>query len=441
MTPYQRILLALLLFTASRCGTALSQSRALTLDSCVEYALQHSAQIQLSRAAATEATANYREAIGRLLPDLNASASAYLNFGRGIDPKTNVYTNTSSFSNSYSLGASLLLFDGLGSIYRLRGAREAQQIGEEERLRTAQGVRMATIEAYYNLLYCKELKRLAKDNLSNSTRLAEQTTRMYELGMKASTDVAEARASMASDRQALGARTKQYAIALLQLKAVMNYPLEEPLHVNDSLAYGEVVPTPLTAEAVFTAAYSRLPDARIAEHRLENSRFEYRGSLGAYSPKIHLVAGFGSSYSTFINDRPHETFWQQLRNRRGAYLGATLSLTLFSRLQNSAGVQRAKARYLTQQVNRDEEKRRLYAAVQETILEVNGAVEAYKAATEVEAHRQQAYIATLRNYQIGHASALALSTSAARYQEARAEVAHCYTMYLLHREKLAYYTY
>lgn len=397
--------------------------------------------MQLAKAAAAEATANYREAIGRLLPDLNASASAYLNFGRGIDPRTNVYTNTSSFNNSYSLGASLLLFDGLSSIYRLRGAREAQQIGEEERHRTAQNVRMATIEAYYNLLYCKELERLAKDNLFNSTRLAEQTTRMHELGMKAPTDVAEAQASMASDRQALTAQTKQYAVALLQLKAVMNYPLAEPLCINDSLAYEEVVPSLLAAEGVFTEAYSRLPDARIAEHRLQNSRYEFQSSLGAYSPKIHLVAGFGSSYSTFINDRPHETFWEQLRNRRGAYIGATLSLTLFSRLQNSAEVQRAKARYLAQQVNRDEEKRKIYTAVQEAILELNGSVEAYKAATEVETHRKQAYTATLRNYQLGHANALDLSVNAARYQEARAEVARSYTMYLLHKEKLTYYTY
>lgn len=437
---YYRCFLAILLLLNATALAGYAQQAVLSLDDCLAYAFQHSSKLQITRANAIEATANYRDAIGQLLPSLSASTSAYINFGRGIDPKTNTYTNTNSFSNGYNIESSLLLFDGLSSIYRLRSSREEQQIGREEQRRAEQSVRMATIEAYYNLLYAKELQRLAAENLDNSIQLTQQIARMHELGMKASTDVAEAQASMATDRQTAISRRNQYEIALLQLKASMNFPIDQPLGVSDSLAYGEVTSTPITPEGLYHDVLAKLPDARIAELQLRSSKHLYQSSIGSFFPNLTLNAGFGSGFSYFLSDQAHESFWDQLSNRRGAYVGATLSFNLFSRLQNSNRVQRAKAQYLAQQAKSDDEKRDVYKAVQEAILYLNSSVEEYNAAVEVEKHRHQVYEATLRNFQKGHASALDLSQASARYKEARVGVAHTYTLYLLRKEGLNYYT-
>lgn len=440
MRLYQRIVITLFLLSPASAGTTWAQTSALSLDACVEYALQHSSKLRIARATTDEATADYREAIGRLLPNLNANASAHISFGRGIDPKTNAYTNTNAFSNSYGLESSLLIFDGGASIYRLLSAREARQIGQEEQLRTARAVRMATIEAFYNLLYCRELERLACANLSNSERLAQQIARMHELGMKAKTDVAEARATQARDRQTLIERGKQRAVALLQLKEAMDFPLDAPLSVIDSLAYGEASPTLLAADEVLSGALDFLPEARIAAHQLRRSRYEYQESRGAFFPSIHLIAGLGSGFSYFIDSRQHEPFWQQLSNRRGAYIGATVSFSLFTGLQRCARQQHAKARYLAQQTRRALEQRKIYTEVQEAILEVNSSAEAYRAAVEAAEYSQQNYETALRNYLQGHASSLELSTHTTRYKEAQAEVAHSYAMYLLHSARLNQYT-
>ena len=417
-----------------------AQEHCFSLEECVRYAEMHNAGIRGSEAEAEVAMADYRDAIGALLPNVSAGTSAYINFGRGIDPTTNTYTTINSFKNSYNIQGSLLLFDGLSSVYELKGRRSDQLSADEQLRKTVRDVRMSAIEAYYNLLYTKELRRLSVENLRNSSELARQAERMYELGMKAPADVAEARATMANDKKVAIDRNNQLEIALLQLKAVMNYPIDSLLVVTDSLTYGEVSPTLLRADEVYPQALHSLPEARISEYQTESLRNRYLGSKGAFAPRISLFAGFDTGFSFFMDGSPYESFADQLRNRRGGYVGVSLTFDLFTGMRKVNGLKRARAQYIAGQHKQEEENRALYKSIQEAILNHNAAVETYRAALENAGHLKVVFDTAYQNYKVGHASSLDLSIASARYKEARAEVAHAYTMCLLRRKWVKYYT-
>lgn len=416
-----------------------AQEKVFTLEQCLKYAGEQSSGIYLSIEDERASAARYREAIGRLLPNVSASTSVYLNYGRGIDPKTNTYTDVNSLRNNYNVEASLLLFDGLSSIYRMKSSREDLLAARQERIKTAQEVRMHTIEAYYNVLYTKELHRIATKHLANSTHLVEQAERMHELGMKAAADVAEMRAAMAKDRQSIAQHANQYEIALLQLKAVMNYPIDLELTILDTLTYQDVEPTLLHADDLYSLAMHRLPETLIADHRLRSSESLYRSSIGAMAPRLSLFAGFDTGFSRYMDGSEYPSFAEQLRQRRGAYVGVSLSIDLFSGLQKSARLQQSKSLRLSQQLKSDDCRRELYRSIQESILNLNASVEEYHAAVEHANYLKQVYDAALRNYEVGHLSSLELSLASARYKEATIEVAHQYTIYLLRREQLSYY--
>ena len=417
-----------------------AQESTYSLEQCIEYAQKNNSSIHQSQANEQISTANYKDAIGALLPNISASTNVHINYGRGIDPKTNTYTNVNSFRNNYSIESSLLLFDGLSSIYNLKSQRNEQLATHEEAKKTARDIKMSTIEAYYNLLYTKELKRLAESHLANSQQLVKQAERMFELGMKAPADVAEAKATLAKDKQMKVQQSNQYEIALLQLKAVMNYPIEQPLVITDSLTYGDVEPSLLKPEDLYSSALKGLPEALISEHRLKSSKDLYKSSIGAFAPRVNLFAGFNTGFSYYMDGSPHESFNEQLRNRRGGYVGVSLTIDLFTGLRKTNQLRRSKAQYFVQQMKSQEVKRDIYKNIQEAILNLNASVEEYKTAVETAEHLKQVYDASLKNYQVGHSSSIDLSISSARYKESVGEVAHKYTMYLLRKESLAYYS-
>ena len=71
-----------------------------SLRDCMEYAIAHSAKMEIQRANNDDARIARREAILRAFtPTIQGGTYASLNFGRGIDPETNNYISTTSFNN------------------------------------------------------------------------------------------------------------------------------------------------------------------------------------------------------------------------------------------------------------------------------------------------------------------------------------------------------
>lgn len=417
-----------------------AQSDTLSLEGCVAYALAHSPRISSGRADQKAAQSDYLEAIGRLLPSVSASTSAHLNMGRGIDPQTNTYTDINTFRNSYSIESSLLLFDGLSSIFALRRQRLEKAIAHQNLRMTLTQVRLETIEAYYHLLFAQETYHQALSHYDNSSEIVRRTQRMYELGMKSLPDLYEAQATQAADEAALVRRQNERDIALLKLKAKMHYPIEAPLHIEDTLTFETPIPSPLSGDALYTAALSSLPQALIATQKVQSAQAQYKSSIGSFFPHIHLFAGWGTSFSFATVEKDYPPYWDQLKSRRGEYVGVSVSFDIFDRFKKISALQRAKAQTMTAQAQQAEVHSEIYHDILQSIAEVNSAVLEYTATERKAHHLNQAYQAILRNYETGHASSIDLSTAAARLKEAMVSKAHSYTTYLLKRQWLEYYT-
>ena len=81
--------------------SASGQTTALTLNDCMRYAISNSTKIRIQEAAIGDAQIDRRDAaLALFTPQINAQTVAYYNFGRNIDPETNLYIQTTSFHNS-----------------------------------------------------------------------------------------------------------------------------------------------------------------------------------------------------------------------------------------------------------------------------------------------------------------------------------------------------
>lgn len=103
--------------------TPLHAQERMSLEDCMAYAVEHSTEVGQTVNSLEGTRQDYIEAVASALPSVSASTGGNMNFGRSIDPETNVYTTTSTFSNSYSLSASITVFNGMSTINSIRATK------------------------------------------------------------------------------------------------------------------------------------------------------------------------------------------------------------------------------------------------------------------------------------------------------------------------------
>ena len=107
------ILLFLLSLSASGQQETPANGNAWTLKQCIEYALNNSLTIQRSSYNMETSEVDYYQSKMALLPTLNAGVNFGYNWGRSVNPVTNLFTTQEINSLSPGLSSSVTLFNGL----------------------------------------------------------------------------------------------------------------------------------------------------------------------------------------------------------------------------------------------------------------------------------------------------------------------------------------
>ena len=192
-----------------------AEAQPLTIDDCMRYAVENSTTVGKQRLAADDNKANYQEAIASLFPSVNAEVAGGLNFGRGIDPATNTYTNVTTFGNTYGIGASVPLFDGLKGINTMRAMKVARQKGLVDTQIAQDEVAMQTLSAYMDVVYYTEAVKIANEQLEASRKTLELVRRQFDLGTKSAADVAEIESQEANYDYQLTTEENNLALAYI----------------------------------------------------------------------------------------------------------------------------------------------------------------------------------------------------------------------------------
>ena len=83
-----------------------------TLQECIDYALEHNLSVQNQELLLLTSEVNAKQSKMDLLPSVNASAQYGYNWGRSINPGSNIVTRQEQQNGFGSLNASLNLFNG-----------------------------------------------------------------------------------------------------------------------------------------------------------------------------------------------------------------------------------------------------------------------------------------------------------------------------------------
>ena len=424
-----------LLFTA--CLTLHAQ-QPWTVDQCMQYAVSHNHDVRLQHLAIDDCKAEKTSAVGTFLPSVEGSVGAQYNFGRAINPETNTYTNVSTFSNSYSLGTNLPVFDGLRRYNNLLAAKANLLMGKSQLEAQKDATAQRVLETYVLALYHKGCIDIAAQKRTESEMLLRQTQVMAEVGQKGEADVAQMRATYAADDFELTHQQGLYDQDLLTLKQLMNFPVADTLRIA---AWDDVAADPPAADA--TALYEQArhfnPDIRRAEYSLQSARYAYRSSRGALLPSLSVGAGLSTSFFKQLHTHYAANFKDQFRNNAGQYVYATLSIPIFNRLSTLANI-----RHQRNNVRRAEEElayrhSELQRLIHETVTDrENSRKETEKMRAKVESDSIASRL-TVRKYEEGLASAVEVQTQAVALLQSKAQLLQCRLTHLYKTRMLNYY--
>ena len=414
-----------------------------SVDSCMEYAVEHNRTVRQRVYEVDNYKIDRLTAIGNFLPGISASSSLQYNWGRSIDPETNTYNSISTFNNSYTLQASLTVFNGGNIINQLRKSKAAQLMGkaalQEERDNTA----LETFQAYIDALYYYGSVRLAREKLAESSELLRLTRRQEELGLKGMADVAQVEAQYASDDYTLTNQTNLYESAMLTLKQQMNYPIDAPLQLDTVLLDMPAVDLAMlpgdTQQEVISTALMSSPTLLRSHYNSEVSRFEMKQSWANVLPTISVYAGINSSYYKELGANKYADYWTQMKNNFGQYVGMSISIPLFSGFERVNSVRKARNSYRIAMEQHEAQKEELQKLVAQAVLDRNGFL---KESIQMEKKVQSdavAYDVTRRKFEEGLMTSLDVQTSASTLLESRVGLLRSKLSYVLKCRLVDYY--
>ena len=411
----------------------------LTLDDCMRYAVENSTTVGQKKLALDDRKADQSEAIGSLFPSISASVGGVMNFGRGVDPATNSYTNVTTFSNSYGLSGSMKLFDGLQSINTLRAAKVAKKMGVAETELASDEVAMKTMSAYMDVVYYTEAVVIAKEHLEASRKTLELVRRQFDLGMKSSADVAEIESQEANYDYLLITEENNLALAYIKLREIMNYPQGQPLEINTDISI-EALPSATSEQDLVMYALEYNPRIVASRYATEKSRINLARAKGAFSPSLYLYGGYNTSYFIdFDNKASYDAFGTQFRNNRGSYVQLSLSIPIYTGLSRQSSKRRAQNAYHSAQLEQQAVQQAVESEVSQTWQEMQGLSKQYVQGQKKVSASQLAYDISAKKFENGLISALDLQTAANTLLQAKSDKLRTRLQYFIKIRMVDYY--
>ena len=221
-------MIAIMTFTA----VSAHAQEAWTIQQCMQYAVEHNHEVKRAELELDNYKAGRTGAIGRFLPEVNAGIGAQYSFGRAIDPETNGYTDVTTFYNSYSLSASLPVFDGFNRLHALKAAKASVFMGQSALRQQQNQTALNVLQAFTNVAYYEGMVKMAEEKVEETKLLLRQTRVMEEVGRKSQTDVAQVESQQAEADYELIRQQNLLASALLELKKTMAFPIADTLSLE-----------------------------------------------------------------------------------------------------------------------------------------------------------------------------------------------------------------
>ncbi|MBP5210406.1 MAG: TolC family protein [Bacteroidales bacterium] len=391
----------------------------MSLDNCIEYALEHNLQLKQQQiAVASEEDALVQSKLG-LLPSVGLGADYSL--------------SREQTRLGGSLTVNMTLFDGLlgqrrveSAYLSLAKARNASVIREME-------LKIAVTKAFLSCLLARRASRLADESYRSVLLQRDFIAKKVDAGDRPAGAMAEIDAEVAATYSLTVSKAGEALLAQIDLTQLLEW--DGPLPFDIEEPEEEALEPPSADYTLIIGDAAFLPAVSDSEYELELARKQLQIAQSGLFPTLTASAGINTFYYPEISD----SFGVQIKNN---YLFSgvfTLSVPIFNHYSAATAVKNAKGAVRIRELQL---KRDILEAQKELQLAVNQAnvfYQNYLASARKRDAATEALRISTKKLESGLAAVSDWILSRDKYSEAQNEYTATYYQYLFQIKILGYY--
>ncbi len=266
----------------------------------VDYAMQNNISVKQSDIQAKYSALQLEQAKLNKIPTAALGTGLGLQFGRSIDPTTNLFTTTQLLYNNFQLqgGATIFSFGRLKNNQIAADLNLQAAIADVEKAKNDIALNVAS--NYLQLLAAKEQINIVQVQIEQSKTQYDNTKKRVDAGSLPELNLVELESQLATDSSNLITAQATYDQNLLMMRALLNIDMATPFDIETPPV--DLIPLEPIAELqpdyVYQLAISTQPQQKANDFRIKGAEKSILAARAALNPSL---SGFYSLGTTFNN--------------------------------------------------------------------------------------------------------------------------------------------
>jgi len=380
------ILLGMVLFSIN-----IAAQELWSLERCINYAFENNLQIKQSILDANSSDLDLRQSKLNMVPSLNSGVSQNYNWGRNLDPQTNLYTTEQTQQFYASVNSEVTLFDGLQQINNIRQKQFDYLAKKYDSDKIMNDISLNIAASYLLILFNIELVNNAQRQVDISKEQIERTEKQVEAGAVARGSLYDIQAQGASEEANLVNAKNNLMLAYLDLMQLLDLEASEEFDIEKPQFEINSAPTLLSPDIIFSKAVDIMPEIKSAEYVVQSAERSLAVAKGMRSPRLYASGQYGSTFSDQIYEIDGtdpvtglpilgddvKPFTGQLKDNRYGSLFFGLQIPIFNGYQVSTNIQKSKIYKEAVDLNLQIEKNKLRKDIESSYADAIAAYQTY----------------------------------------------------------------
>jgi len=406
------------------------------LTECVEYARVNNLQIRESELNERLAKLVMEQNRAGRLPNLNGDMNVGESYGRSIDPTTNQFVTQGFLYNTIGLSSQTLLFGWFQKKHQIEQSQYEVNAANFAYNQLKDDVSLNVATGFLRVLLAREQVKISEAQLKLNNEQYNQTTKLVNAGKLPELNAAQMLAQLSSDSATLVSNKADERIALLQLRALMNFNFEDNFDVlapdMNMVQMTNLLALP-SPEAIFNTAIENQNRMKYNQSKLLSAKKTLDISKAVQYPQLSFFSNLGTNFSSNVKDitgqnylgetsignlniggtsfpvtRPDYSFTTRTKGLFNQYgdnirlnAGLALSVPIFNGYTTKTNIQKAQIGLVSQQIAMDNDMQRLKQDIYTAYEQAKAASQKYSSAKRAEEASQRALDFAVKRYAIG----------------------------------------
>ena len=372
-----------------------------TLTMCIEQALKSNTDIKRQAVQVTKQDIQVQTDKYSRLPNLVASSTQQLNFGRSLN-NDNTYVNMNSQTSVFYLDAQVPIFTGFNIPNTISQHKLELKAYKENLSKIKNDIQLQVVTYYYQVLLNKEIHAIAAEQIELSKELEDMTQILVNHGKAPGSQLLEVQAQVSNDELQEVQANNTLRLSIIDLIQLMELKQYENFDIAP-VEPDSIFQLPNQPDDVFEAASQIMPEVRSASYIVKSKEKSVKVAQSGFYPTVSLQGEINSGYYHYSNFS-NTPFNSQFNNNLQKIVYLTIQIPLFNRFSTRNAVRMAKKDLDDSRLIAENTQKTLYKQIQKIYYDAVSAKEKYVSTRKAIASNTEAMRYAQEKYNAGRST-------------------------------------